>query len=240
MLTSLIKDKVLESFSRTGHEVAGEPWSWRGLLQQLLSILDNGVERDSGSKAAWREGKLAQRLGLRVCSLHQVLEALAFEYMEEKQWGYTIYHHHSFVLGHPDRVDEILALSPSPSTERDFMMPSIAYSSELNPLEVRLSLPDPLSKTWEVTIAPSILPLAILDASEDFNILQTADFGPAEGELLDNLDGGSDHDVNSPLWWSQHTDFSSICTDDLSDLDSLSQTSAVDRAILEMTKLNNE
>ncbi|OWZ09313.1 hypothetical protein PHMEG_00018009 [Phytophthora megakarya] len=235
MLPSLTKDNALESSFLTGHDCAGEYWSWKDFLQHLLFILDNEIERDS---VQWLEGgvefivqhtgegKLAQRLGLRVCSLHQVLEALAFEYMEDNQCGYTIYHHHSFVLGHPSRIDEILALELSPSIERDIVMPNITYSSELKPLEIRLSLPDPLSKNWEVTIASSILSLTTLDAGEDFDTPETTGISPAKGTLIDDLDEGSDHDVNSPLWWSQHTDFSSICSDDLSDTDTLSQISA--------------
>ncbi|KAE9214069.1 hypothetical protein PF002_g17781 [Phytophthora fragariae] len=42
-------------------------------------------------------------------------------------------------------------------------------------------------------------------------------------DVFDHSDQWSDHDLNSPMWWSQRSDFSSICTDDLSDMDTLSQ-----------------
>ncbi|KAE8997578.1 hypothetical protein PF011_g15428 [Phytophthora fragariae] len=44
-------------------------------------------------------------------------------------------------------------------------------------------------------------------------------------DVFDHSDQWSDHDLNSPMWWSQRSDFSSICTDDLSDMDTLSQLS---------------
>ncbi|POM64014.1 Hypothetical protein PHPALM_20520 [Phytophthora palmivora] len=217
----------------------GENWSWKSFLELLHFFLDSEIERDA---LAWLDGGLqfivhhtgevnvAQRLGLRVCSLRQALEALSFTCLEETQWGYTIYHHNSFVLGNPGRIEEILALSGSLSVKKDMVMPSIAYNSELKPLEVRLSFPDPLSKSWEVTVAPSILPRPTFDATEDVTF-QNVDFGNSADEnswddVVDNLDEWSDHDMNSPLWWSQRSDFSSICTDDLSDMDTLSQINA--------------
>ncbi|KAE8967038.1 hypothetical protein PF005_g28535, partial [Phytophthora fragariae] len=100
----------------------------------------------------------------------------------------------------------------------------------LKPLEVRLSLSDSQSQSWEVTIAPSVLPHPNFDVAEVFHFEGT--FGVASSaeetsweDVIDHSDQWSDHDLNSPMWWSQRSDFSSICTDDLSDMDTLSQLS---------------
>ncbi|KAF1793874.1 hypothetical protein GQ600_18310 [Phytophthora cactorum] len=151
--------------------------------------------------------KLAQLLGLRVCSVHQVLEALNFECLDESHWDFSIYRHGCFVRGDPHKIEQIAGYD-SLSAEKDVVMPNIAYSSELKPLEVRLSLSDSQSQSWEVTIAPS------------------QHGGDSWGDIFDNSEELSDHDMNSPIWWSQRSDFSSICTDDLSDMDTLSQISA--------------
>ncbi|GMF13833.1 unnamed protein product [Phytophthora lilii] len=215
---------------RAGSDYAGEDWSWKTFLEKLHFILDEGVEGDSVS---WmddgkhvvvrhgREGGIEARLGLRVCSLHQMLEAMNFECREELHWEFSIYRHDSFVRGSPGKVEEII------SEAIRIVMPTVAYDPALKPLEVRLSLPEAHSHSWEVTVAPTVLPHPTVD---DLVLFQRS-FGVGVGEsswgdMLDDSEQWSDHDMNSPMWWSQHSDFSSICTDDLSDMDSLSQISA--------------
>ncbi|CAI5722783.1 unnamed protein product [Peronospora effusa] len=82
-------------------------------------------------------------------------------------------------------------------------MPSVAYSSALKPLEVRLSLSDTRSQSWEVTIAPSVLPHPTFDATDVSCYHESSSTENSWGDI----------------------DFSSICTDDLSDMDTLSQIS---------------
>ncbi|GMF17223.1 unnamed protein product [Phytophthora fragariaefolia] len=220
---------------------SGGDWSWRTLLEKLHFFLDNETEGDA---LAWLEDgvhfvvhqsseiRLEAWLGLRACSLHQVLEALGFHCREELHWDYSIYCHDSFVRGCPRKIEEMVAddARGPPSKEVDVVMPSVAYNSALKPLEVRLSLSDSHSQSWEVTIAPSVLPHPNFDTSEVFHFEGTfGDGSSAEDSwegMLDEADQWSDHDVDSPMWWSQHSDFSSICTDDLSDMDVLSQISA--------------
>ncbi|KAG2786809.1 hypothetical protein PC129_g6196 [Phytophthora cactorum] len=222
-----------------GLDISGDIWSWRNLLERLHFLLDNELERDA---IAWLEDgsqfivehtgdvKLAQLLGLRVCSVHQVLEALNFECLDESHWDFSIYRHGCFVRGDPHKIEQIAGYD-SLSAEKDVVMPNIAYSSELKPLEVRLSLSDSQSQSWEVTIAPSVLPRPAFDTGENFHFQESAVFESSMGEsswgdIFDNSEELSDHDMNSPIWWSQRSDFSSICTDDLSDMDTLSQISA--------------
>ncbi|ETP04025.1 hypothetical protein F441_19120 [Phytophthora nicotianae CJ01A1] len=218
-------------------DIPGEIWSWRNLLERLHFLLDNELERDA---LAWLEdgaqfivehageAKLAQLLGLRVCSVHQTLEALNFECLDESHWDFSIYRHDCFVRGDPNKIEQIAGYD---NAAKDFEMPNIAYSSELKPLEVRLSLSDSQSQSWEVTIAPSVLPHPTLDVGEDFHLQNSVAFESCTreiswGEIFENSDEMSDHGMNSPLWWSQRSDFSSICTDDLSDMDMLSPISA--------------
>ncbi|CAH0481072.1 unnamed protein product [Peronospora belbahrii] len=208
--------------------------SWRSILEKLHYCLDNETEEDA---LVWldngthflvqqtREVRLAKRLGLRVCTLHQMLEAFNFKYQEDgDQREYTIYYHECFILGHPEKIEQILSHDmPRFSTDKDVEMPHVAYSSALKPLEVRLSLPDTSSQSYEVTIAPSVLPCPTFDAADVFFYRANRSVGNAS---FDESSEWSDHDVTSPLWWSQRSDFSSICTDDLSDMDTLSQISA--------------
>lgn len=176
-----------------------------------------------------KEFKLAKLLGLRVCSIYQVLEALNFECLEE-QSNYSIYRHHCFIRGNVHMIEQIINYS-NLGEGKKFAMPSIAYSSELRPLEVRLNLSDSKLQSWEVTIAPSVLSHpTTLDICEDFLMQEKSAIRSSSGEclwgnLFSSSDEWSDHDMNSPLWWSQQSDFSSICTDDLSDMDALSQIS---------------
>ncbi|KAL3674621.1 hypothetical protein V7S43_000564 [Phytophthora oleae] len=236
---SLKHGKVLQN----GKDYSGENWCWGTFLKKLHFFLDQGT---AGFALAWlqdgshfivqhsKEVELAKQLGLRACSLHQVLETLNFECQEESHWEYTIYHHNCFMLGNPEKIEEILdheTLSPSASTDQAVAMPSIAYSSALKPLEVRLSLPDSHSQSWEVTIAPSVLPHPTFDVTEELLTDESTTFTRRTeerswGDLLDTTDEWSDPDMNSPLWWSQRSDFSSICSDDLSDMDTLSQISS--------------
>ncbi|CAH0493896.1 unnamed protein product [Peronospora farinosa] len=209
--------------------------NWRTLLQNLHFLLDNETE---GEALTWcgngshcpiqrtREVRLAKQLGLRVCSLHQVLETLNFECQEADHWNFTIYRHDCFVLGRPEKIEQIPSHNmPLFSTDKDVVMPSVAYSSSLKPLEVRLSLSDTRSQSWEVTIAPSVLPHPTFDATDVSCYHESSSTENSWGDMFDESDQGSDHDMNSPLWWSQRSDFSSICTDDLSDMDTLSQIS---------------
>ncbi|KAF4036535.1 hypothetical protein GN244_ATG11241 [Phytophthora infestans] len=215
-----------------------ENWSWRNLFERLHCLLDNELELDT---LAWLEDgtqfivvhtgeeKLAQLLSLRVCSVHMTLEAMNFKYLEDYHGGFTIYRHDCFVRGDPHKIAQIEGCN---SAEMDFAMPNIAYDAELKPLEVRLSISDPQAQAWEVTIAPSVLPDRTFDVCEDFHLeenVNSFDSGMQEtswGEMSADSGAWSDHDMNSPLWWSQRSDFSSICTDDLSDMDTLSQISA--------------
>ncbi|CAH0493890.1 unnamed protein product [Peronospora farinosa] len=219
--------------SETGHD--DDNGSWRTLLQNLHFLLDNETE---GEALTWcgngkqfliqrtREVRLAKQLGLRVCSLHQVLETLNFECQEADHWNFTIYRHDCFVLGRPEKIEQIPSHNmPLFSTDKDVVMPSVAYSSALKPLEVRLSLSDIRSQSWEVTIAPSVLPHPTFDATDVSCYHESSSTENSWGDMFDESDQGSDHDMNSPLWWSQRSDFSSICTDDLSDMDTLSQIS---------------
>ncbi|TDH68543.1 hypothetical protein CCR75_000307 [Bremia lactucae] len=224
---------------RDGHDSDGDCWRWRTLLEKLHFLLDNELE---GSVLNWLhdgsqfvvkhtgEIKLAKLLGLQVCSLDQVLEALHFECRVEDHWNCTIYRHWCFVRGHPHKIDRIAGYN-SLSPEWGFVMPNIAYNSELKPLEVRLSLLGSTEQAWEVTIAPTVLPQPTLDVTEDFFFQENVTFCSAVEEVswkkeFDSSDDCSDHNMKSPLWWSQRSDFSSICTDDLSEMDSLSQISA--------------
>ncbi|KAF1776838.1 hypothetical protein GQ600_11500 [Phytophthora cactorum] len=185
---------------------------WRNLLERLHFLLDNELERDA---IAWLEDgsqfivehtgdvKLAQLLGLRVCSVHQVLEALNFECLDESHWDFSIYRHGCFVRGDPHKIEQIAGYD-SLSAEKDVVMPNIAYSSELKPLEVRLSLSDSQSQSWEVTIAPSVLPRPAFDTGENFHFQESAVFESSMGEsswgdIFDNSEELSDHDMNSPI-----------------------------------------
>ncbi|KAG6572867.1 WW domain [Phytophthora cinnamomi] len=218
-------------------------WGWRTFLEKLHFFLDNETEGDS---LAWledgvrfvvhqaSEARLETWLGLRGCSLHQVLEALNFHCRQELHWEHAIYRHDCFVRGNPLKIDEMLVGRDSSGLVgkevADMAMPSVAYSSALKPLEVRLSLSDSHSQSWEVTIAPSVLPHPNFDGVEFFHFEESVGAGSSAEEnswedMLDNSDQWSDHDLNSPMWWSQRSDFSSICTDDLSDMESLSQLS---------------
>jgi hypothetical protein len=220
-----------------GLDYCGQDWRWETLLEKLHSLLDSETEGDA---LAWlddgwfvveqkREARLAVELGLRVCSLRQALEALGFECREELQGGYAVFRHESFVRSRPDLIERILEQDVSFSgSEAEMEMPNVAYSSALKPLEVRLSLPAARSQCWEVTIAPSVLPHPSVGDVAGCRFPGDGGFGAINdwGDVLDDLDECSDHDMSSPMWWSQRSDFSSICTDDLSDMDSLSQTSA--------------
>ncbi|RLN48645.1 hypothetical protein BBJ29_002545 [Phytophthora kernoviae] len=226
----------------------GAHGGWGAFLEKLHSCLENGTEEDSfswvgdGSQFAimqTHEPRIEALLGLRVCSVHQALEVLGFECTQELYSEYSIYRHRSFVRGNPGTIGQILAHSMLPSSnEKDLTMPRVAYSSELNPLEVRVIPRDLHSQAWEVTIAPSILPHLAIDKgvgggdsvaamwhfaeiTRDESNRETC----REGILMDTDRWGSDTEMESPLWWSQRSDFSSICTDDLSDMDTLSQIS---------------
>ncbi|EGZ30024.1 hypothetical protein PHYSODRAFT_323479 [Phytophthora sojae] len=220
---------------------SGVDWSWRTFLQKLHFFLDNETEGDS---LAWledgvhfvvhqtSEAPLETWLGLRVCSLHQVLEALNFQCREELRWEYVIYHHDCFVRGNPLKIKEMLQPDTSAVSSKagGMTMPNVTYSSTLKPLEVRLSLSDSHSQSWEVMIAPSVLPHPNFDVPEAFKVEESFGAGNSADEtswddVFDYSDEWSDHDLSSPMWWSQRSDFSSICTDDLSDMDTLSQLS---------------
>ena len=218
------------------------------MLESLHFVLESETEGDA---VAWldngthfcvlqaREHRLAKVLGLRVCSLHQVLEALNFESEEKREWECTVYHHGCFVLGHPEQIDQIVPPIGhklphlSTFTEKDVPRPCVTYNSALKPLEVRLNLSSKSPQSWRVTIAPSVLLGPTFDATDTSSPHERAD--PFDGNRAGDGSWGhvsqdsrhpSDHDMNSPLWWSQRSDFSSICTDDLSDMDTLSQISA--------------
>ncbi|KAG7401043.1 hypothetical protein PHYBOEH_003238 [Phytophthora boehmeriae] len=221
---------------------------WRDFLERLYFCLEDGTEQHSlswiedGSHFAINqahESRIEALLGLRVCSVHQALEVLGFECTEELFSEYSIYRHSSFTRGHPDKIEQILAHpTPSPPREQDLTMPNVAYNSDLNPLEVRVTLPDSRSQAWEVTIAPSIHRLEIGKGTGDGGPViaawRFAEVGSdvssleafREEMVMDTDRCGSDSEMESPLWWSQRSDFSSICTDDLSDMDALSQISA--------------
>ncbi|CAI5730471.1 unnamed protein product [Peronospora destructor] len=222
---------------RGGHEGHDDDaGNWRTILPKLHFFLDNETD---GEALAWRgngthffvqrtrEVRLAKQLGLRVCSLHQVLETLNFECQEEDHWNYTIYRHDCFVLGRPEKIEQIPSRNMPLffSTDKDVVMPSVVYSSALKPLEVRLSLSGTRSQSWEVTIAPSVLPRPTFDATDVPCYHESNSLENSWEDMFDESEQGSDHDMNSPLWWSQRSDFSSICTDDLSDMDTLSQIS---------------
>ncbi|KAG1685762.1 hypothetical protein DVH05_007756 [Phytophthora capsici] len=220
----------------------GEKWCWRTFLEKLHYVLDQGT---AGYALSWlqdgshfvahrsKEGEVAKQLGLRVFTLHQVLETLGFECQEESDWEYIIYRHDCFVLGNPGKIEGILnheTLSPSTAVQA-VVMPSVAYNSELKPLEVRMSLPDSHSQSWEVTIAPSVLPHLTFDDTEELMVDESSTLANNTGErcwgsMLEHTDEWSDPEMNSPLWWSQRSDFSSICSDDLSDIETLSQISS--------------
>ncbi|CEG38298.1 WW domain [Plasmopara halstedii] len=204
------------------------------LLMKLHILLDNELETDA---LMWledglhfivqqkKEIKLAQLLGLRVCSLHQVLEALNFDYAEEDHESYTVYRHQYFLRGNSNEIDQIIP------AEKYLAMPNIAYSSELKPLEVRLSLADSRVQSCEVTIAPSHQLNKTIELRDASYYQEVAGFNVSMkenswGDKVDFLDEWSNHDMNSPLWWSQRSDFSTICTDELSEMDTLSQISA--------------
>ncbi|KAL7687261.1 hypothetical protein Plhal304r1_c023g0079481 [Plasmopara halstedii] len=219
---------------RDDRAAVGDRWSYRCLLMKLHILLDNELETDA---LMWledglhfivqqkKEIKLAQLLGLRVCSLHQVLEALNFDYAEEDHESYTVYRHQYFLRGNSNEIDQIIP------AEKYLAMPNIAYSSELKPLEVRLSLADSRVQSCEVTIAPSHQLNKTIELRDASYYQEVAGFNVSMkenswGDKVDFLDEWSNHDMNSPLWWSQRSDFSTICTDELSEMDTLSQISA--------------
>ncbi|KAI9911538.1 hypothetical protein PsorP6_009178 [Peronosclerospora sorghi] len=239
--TNVVDARRKQKLHERGDDNAGENGSWRPLLKKLHFFLDNETEREV---LAWSGGgfhflvqqegevRLAERLGLRVCSLRQALEALNFDCQEENQCQYTMYRHDSFVRGRSDMIERILVGHNVPlfSIERNVVRPNVTYSSALKPLEVRLSLPDTNYKSWEVTIAPSVLAHPTLDTKEVVSLHETLG-GDSNAEtswedIFDEPGQWSDHDIHSPLFWSQRSDFSSICTDDLSERDALSQISA--------------
>ncbi|RLN76612.1 hypothetical protein BBJ28_00013348 [Nothophytophthora sp. Chile5] len=226
---------------------------WHSFLEKLHGLLEQSTEEDPISWISdgtqfviHKEGeqKIETQLGLRSSSLHQVLEELNFVCREKLDSAYTIYHHDGFVRGNPSKIQQIQTpVTPPPSSNEDLAMPNVAYNSALNPLEVRVTFPDPTSHTeyWQVTVAPSILPPCVadpslyadpLDAILDFHDKVLAESGVTEihwGEGVDDQmqsDQGAETEMESPLWWSQHSDFSSICSDDLSDMGILSQLSA--------------
>ncbi|KAK1947339.1 hypothetical protein P3T76_001349 [Phytophthora citrophthora] len=222
----------------------GEKWCWETFLKKLHYFLD---QETAGFALAWLQGgshfiihhskevDLAKQLGLQGCSLCEALQTLGFEFQEESDWEYTIYHHLCFTLGKPETIEEILQVADKElfisADQTVSIMPSIAYSSELKPLEVRLSLPDSHSQPWEVTIAPSALSHATFDTTDELMIDESTAVTNYTGEhswgsILGITGEGSDPDINSPLWWSQRSDFSSICSDDLSGMDTLSQISS--------------
>lgn len=120
-----------------------------------------------------------------------MLGALNFECQEEKRLEYTIYRHDCFVLGNPGKIKQILHVGHDTSlfsAEKDVVMPSVAYNSALKPLEVRLSLPDTRSQSWEVTIAPSVLPHPTFDATDIYCFHERVDF---ESSAEENSWGGA-------------------------------------------------
>ncbi|CAI5714652.1 unnamed protein product [Hyaloperonospora brassicae] len=245
---------------RNETDAAGS-WSWRAVLERLHLCLDSDTAPDA---LAWldngthfyvaqtREDRVAAALGLRVCSLQQVLAAWSFDCHDEERARdcYTVYHHSCFVRGDPQQIDHIVSplVAPDlsfvrrPHTEKDVTMPRVTYSAALRPLEVRLRLSSThatTSPSWRVTIAPpTVLLCSTVDAADAWahgRHESVADFlcdssrasgGASWGDAGDDAGHASDHDMDSPLWWSQQSDFSSICTDDLSDVDTLSQLSA--------------
>ena len=220
------------------------------MLERLHLCLDSDTAPDA---LAWldngthfyvtqtREDRVAAALGLRVCSLPQVLAAWSFDCSEGARDGCTVYHHSCFVRGDRQQIDHIVPPLVAPDvsfvrrthTEKDVTLPRVTYSAALRPLEVRLRLSSPhaASPSWRVTVAPpTVLLCATVDAADavahgrhesvaDWFDRSSSASGASWGDA-------SDHEVDSPLWWSQQSDFSSICTDDLSDVDTLSQLSA--------------
>uniref|UniRef100_K3WU10 Uncharacterized protein n=1 Tax=Globisporangium ultimum (strain ATCC 200006 / CBS 805.95 / DAOM BR144) TaxID=431595 RepID=K3WU10_GLOUD len=120
-------------------------------------------------------------------------------------------------------------------------MPDVSYNPALNPLEVRVKCSGSAShcESWHVVIASSLQPEVPSTERASKSFFQQKSCGAESTQLSSGTDshfdqaaapyfvsGCDDRDQESYNWINRPSDASSLCLDDLTDIDILSQISA--------------
>lgn len=180
---------------------------------------------------------LASCFGATTTQFRRALEALDFQFQEERESAVLLATHSEFSKWKFPDVDK---MSVSSLTRRviefdDMLrMPEVSYNPALKPLEVRVrcfGATASCGESWEVVIASSLKPAASsTERDAPYYMLDDDECFGSDRQLFvptTTVAGSSeDKDSETCSWLDDSSESSSQCFDDLTDIDILSQISA--------------
>lgn len=200
------------------------------------------------------KGTVAAHFGSTALKFRRMLEALDFQLQEQQGSEVLLATHSEFSRWAIPNIDKMIARSSrrsnssSSSKKREELlrMPEISYNSALNPLEVRFKCSgaaQSCSELWQVVVASS-LKTAVKAPEEEESCFVLQEGGGYDSECGEEssssgddecfgsercplIAAGSseDRDPESYRWISHQSESPSLCLDDLTDIDILSQIS---------------
>lgn len=179
-------------------------------------------------------------------AFRQTLESLNFLCCEERESGEQLFAHSAFSKSMLPSAEELAQRSNTDQDnqcQEELRMPDVSYNPTLNPLEVRFKCSRAAAshhESWQVMIASSLQPsmtsserVASYFLQEEEELTGSDSSTPPEADIYFDPErppcsapSSQDQEPESYSWISRPSDTSSICMDDFTDIDILSQISA--------------
>lgn len=236
------------------HERVGADEADTNFLRELHARLSLNTAEDAiswvddGTRFKIRvasEASLISWFGKPSEAFRQTLESLNFQCREERESGELLFAHSEFSKCKLPSVNDFVqhnSRSQDKQCQEALRMPDVSYNPMLNPLEVRVKCSKAAashSELWQVVIASSLQPGMTSSERVASYFLQEDEATGSDSSTPPGVDlyfdserppcyssSSQDREPESYSWVGRPSESSSLCLDDFTDIDILSQISA--------------